>query len=150
MKYIERKDLETDHSLKYGHQQSNAKASVASFNMLSQEKSLQALKMEDAIDEEDELLCLENADDLVIDSTFKSPETKPRNDIPGKDYQNFGIQLNGLDSANINTQIGAENLENKQVSEISKFESDKLAEARTIVGQKQVELNPSQVLNNSS
>jgi hypothetical protein len=40
----------------------------------------------------------------------------------------------GLDSANLCTQIGAEKAEPKAVSEVSKFESDRLAEAKTIIG----------------
>ena len=87
--------------------------------MISQEKGMQRVELEDVIDEADELLCLENAEELVIDSSFKSPDMKPKNDL-----KVFGFQLNGLDSANLNTQLGAENIENKSVSEITKFESD--------------------------
>ena len=88
------------------------------------------------MEEEDELLCLENADDLKIDETYKSP------DIKGKGlekHHNLDIKLNyngRLDSANLCTQAGAENVEPKAVSEVSKFESDRLAEAKTVVGQK--------------
>ena len=80
MKYIERKNLETDDSLKFGNQQSNNKGgSVTSFYMQSQNKTHAQLNIDDPIlEEEDELLCLENADDLKIDETYKSPDVKPK------------------------------------------------------------------------
>jgi hypothetical protein len=46
--------------------------------MVSQEKSLRQLNLDDPINEEDELFCLENADDLKLDKSFKSPDTKPK------------------------------------------------------------------------
>ena len=96
--------------------------------MQSQEKTHAQLGIHDPIlEEEDELICLENAEDLKIDETYKSPDVKQR----GKD-QNFDIKMNfngGLDSANLCTQIGAENVETKEVSEVREFDSDKIADA---------------------
>jgi hypothetical protein len=47
--------------------------------MQSQEKSHAQLNIHDPIlEEEDELLCLENAEDLKIDETYKSPDVKSK------------------------------------------------------------------------
>jgi hypothetical protein len=55
------------------------------------------------LEEEDELLCLENADDLKIDETYKSPDVKSKG--LDKDH-NLDIKPNfhkALDSANLCT-----------------------------------------------
>jgi hypothetical protein len=60
---------------------------------------------------------------LKVDLIFKSPETKTKPTNVGSNFHSFGIQINGLDSANLNTQQGAENVENEEATEVSKFES---------------------------
>jgi hypothetical protein len=90
MTYIEKKDLETDLSLKNG---------PLGFQVFSSEKRISKKQKTDIEEDElheDDLLCEENI------QTFKSPENKSKI----KEFQTFGLK----DSANLCTQLGAENL----------------------------------------
>lgn len=84
MKYIEKKDLETDFSLKNGPPE---------FQVFSSEKRIQKKQK---VDSDDDLLCEENIE------AFKSPEHKEK----VKEFSTFGVK----DSANLQTHIGAENV----------------------------------------
>ena len=86
MTYIEKKDIETDLSLKNG---------PPDFYLFSSEKRVNKKQRVDSDD--DDLLCEENIE------SFKSPE-KLRDSLPTKDSANVCTQL-GAENTNVNARV---------------------------------------------